>query len=158
MISNVYPTEFFIGEGYPTLEQFLPDTISGAIGRGVVSRADWRAGQVIARFTGWLSHEITQHTLQVTPQLHIHDPWFSGLLTHSCSPNAILDMNRLELLALRDIASGEILTIDYTVTEDKLFKQFPCHCGSADCRQWITGRREEISEEGRQWIAAEHSH
>lgn len=157
-MSSVYPAELFTQEGYPTLERFSPQDVSGQIGRGVLSRADWHAGEVIARFTGWISHAITQYTLQISPSLHIHDPWFTGLLTHSCSPNAILDMNRLELLALRDIQSGEVLTIDYTVTEDHLFKQFPCACGSSDCRHWITGRRETVNAEGLAWLAKQPIH
>ncbi|WP_339138175.1 MAG: hypothetical protein WGN25_08090 [Candidatus Electrothrix sp. GW3-4] len=32
--------------------------------------------------------------------------------------------------------------MDYAETEDVLFKQFPCSCGSPACRLWITGRKE----------------
>lgn len=151
-MNSVYPDALFVGDGYPTLDNFAPQDVSSTIGRGVLSRANFIAGEVIARFTGWISHNITQHTLQISPSIHIHDPWFTGLLSHSCSPNAILDMQRLEVLALRDIAQGELLTIDYTVTEDVLFKQFPCDCGSFDCRRWITGRRETISVDGTAWL------
>jgi hypothetical protein len=35
--------------------------------------------------------------------------------------------------------------MDYAETEDVLFKQFPCFCGSPNCRLWITGRKEMIN-------------
>jgi len=47
--------------------------------------------------------------------------------------------------AIRDIRPGDYLYMDYAQTEDVLFKQFPCSCGSENCRGWITGRREQIT-------------
>jgi hypothetical protein len=38
--------------------------------------------------------------------------------------------------------------MDYASTEDILFKQFPCLCGTPNCRFWISGRKEEVSPEG----------
>jgi hypothetical protein len=37
--------------------------------------------------------------------------------------------------------------MDYAETEDTLFKQFPCSCGSSNCRGWITGRKEMVNGE-----------
>jgi len=33
--------------------------------------------------------------------------------------------------------------MDYAETEDVLFRQFACCCGSEKCRVWITGRKEQ---------------
>ena len=32
--------------------------------------------------------------------------------------------------------------MDYSQTEDILYKQFQCDCGSINCRGWITGKME----------------
>ncbi|MBF0247919.1 MAG: SET domain-containing protein-lysine N-methyltransferase [Alphaproteobacteria bacterium] len=118
------------------------------IGKRVRSLAYFQRGTVVARFAGTLTYEVMQHTLQVTPTTHILDTNMVGYLSHSCGPNCLLDMTRLEVLALKDIRPGEILSIDYAVTEDVLFKQFPCSCGSPECRHWVTGRREQVNPEG----------
>lgn len=95
---------------------------------------------------------ILQHTLQITPFLHLYDPRFTGLLLHSCDPLVSLDMNKLEIWALQDIEKGVALTMDYAQTEDKLFKQFPCACEAINCRRWVTGRKEVINEEGEKYL------
>mgnify|MGYP002084337363 FL=1 len=64
-------------------------------------------------------------------------------------------MARFELVALRAIAAGELLSIDYAATEDRLYAQFACACGAPDCRRWITGRDEAISAAGARYLAAQ---
>ncbi|MCW8863046.1 MAG: SET domain-containing protein-lysine N-methyltransferase [Rhodospirillales bacterium] len=150
--SLLYPADFPYAELMPRHSQFEVFS-EGAIGRGVRARVDFERGTVMAQFAGHMTSVIMQHTLQVTPTSHVHDPYFIGLLTHSCGPNTFLDMARLEVLALEDISAGTILTVDYATTEDVLFRQFPCHCGSSNCRRWVTGRRERVNAEGRDYLA-----
>jgi SET domain-containing protein len=53
---------------------------------------------------------------------------------HSCEPNARLsiDNGRVEFYALRVIATGEELTVDYGETHHA--GRLPCRCGAARCR------------------------
>jgi hypothetical protein len=125
-----------------------------AYGLGVETTRPREAGEVVHRFTGVIGPEIRQHTLQVDAHRHIADTRFIGFLSHACEPNCRLDMERFELVALRDIAAGALLTIDYAATEDRLYRQFACHCGAARCRGWITGRAEGPNLEGQAWQAA----
>jgi hypothetical protein len=53
-------------------------------------------------------------------------------------------MQELTVTALQDIDANSFLFMDYAETEDVLFKQFPCACGSVNCRGWITGRKEML--------------
>lgn len=112
-----------------------------ALGRAVIARTAFRAGAWMARFDGVTVGYMTQHSLQKTARLHIFDTYFVGLLAHACEPNAVLDMDRQNLHALRAIRLGDLLTIDYDSTEDELFAPFACHCGAASCRSVIRGRR-----------------
>jgi hypothetical protein len=64
-------------------------------------------------------------------------------------------METLIMWALKDIDAGETLTMDYSSTEDVLYRQFPCLCQASNCRKWITGRLELISEEGRAYLKEE---
>lgn len=127
---------------------------SPEVGLGVVTLQPAKAGEILDRFTGEIGPDITQHSLQVAPGLHISQTRFIGYLSHGCEPNCRLDMQRFELIALRDLAAGELLTIDYAATEDVLHIQFACHCGADQCRRWITGNRDPANVEGIGYLAA----
>ncbi len=121
-------------------------------GLGVRARRAFAPGAVMHRFAGVVGERICQHSLQVDAGRHISGTRFIGYLSHGCAPNAGLDMAAFTLVARRDIAAGEVVTIDYAETEDRLHRQFACHCGAADCRGWITGRAEQPNDEGRAWL------
>ena len=62
-------------------------------------------------------------------------------INHSCEPNCEADEvdGRVYIKALRNIAAGEELNYDYGLVIDepyteKLLSEFPCWCGSAQCR------------------------
>jgi SET domain-containing protein len=54
-------------------------------------------------------------------------------VNHSCRPNAVLRINqgRIELYALRPMAAGEEITIDYGPTHHE--GRLRCRCGAAGC-------------------------
>ncbi|MDZ4372095.1 MAG: SET domain-containing protein-lysine N-methyltransferase [Phenylobacterium sp.] len=138
---------------FPDCEPLEVLDTDGGYGLGVRTLAPWRVGEVVHRFSGLVSAELKLHSLQVNEHLHISETRYIGFLTHACDPNARLDMSRFEMVALKDIGAGELLTIDYAATEDRLFRQFACHCGAATCRLWITGRAEGANAEGRTHLA-----
>lgn len=117
-------------------------------GYGVISQRDFEIGEKIGDIHGTIQSEIVQHSLQVSPTQHIVDLNFAGYLLHSCDPNVSVNMPELTVTALKPIRRGEHLYMDYAQTEDQLFKQFHCQCGSEHCRGWIVGRR-EVSEKKR---------
>lgn len=88
----------------------------------------------IARVSGYALSERRLHTLQLSSRIHLYDPWFSGLLSHSCNPNVFFDATYLEVWTVQAIAAGDLLTTDYANTEDTLFRQFACQCGELNCR------------------------
>lgn len=113
-----------------------------ASGLGVMSRQAFEVGEKIDNISGVVETEIQQHSLQVSPGQHIIDLNFAGYLLHSCDPNVIVDMFNLTVHALRPIKENEFLYMDYSETEDTLYRQFQCQCGADNCRGWITGREE----------------
>ncbi len=52
---------------------------------------------------------------------------------HSCAPNAVLRIRqgRVEFYAMRDIAAGEEITVNYGETHHE--GQLPCRCGAPGC-------------------------
>lgn len=123
-------------------------------GLGVRVRRAFPAGSVIHRFAGVVSEHICQHSLQVDASRHIGGTRYIGFLSHGCEPSCRLDMAAFTLVALRDIAPGDIVTIDYAETEDRLHRQFACHCQAPRCRGWIVGRDEQPDAQGLGWLGA----
>ena len=56
---------------------------------------------------------------------------------HSCDPNTAY--RGLDVVALRDIACGQELTLDYSRLCDESIPAFPCRCGAAICRGEVRG-------------------
>ncbi len=146
----IYPfTELDSADGYPLTTHFQVIHTQDGRGAGIRALSPFRRGHLMARVSGQLTASRRLHTLQINVHSHLFDPHFCGLLLHSCDPNVRLDMSSFELWALRDIAVGEILHMDYASTEDILVRQFECRCGAANCRKWITGAKELPNEQGR---------
>ena len=59
-------------------------------------------------------------------------------LNHSCNPNVGM-RGQICIFAMRDIAPGEEITIDYPMVDFSSYDAFPCACGVADCRGQIDG-------------------
>lgn len=138
----LYPDQFGRDPLFPKHSDFAVVFKDDLVGKGVIAYRPYKQGDVIARMAGHIVHEIRQHTLQITPEIHLFDPYFSGFFLHSCAPNISLNMVDFTVTALCDIAANSFLYMDYAETEDVLFKQFPCSCGAPSCRGWITGRKE----------------
>ena len=70
----------------------------------------------------------TWRTLQLDESRHLRNE-FLIFVDHSCSPNALLDVDNLALVAIRDISVGNPVTFFYPGSEVELSQAFECHCG-----------------------------
>lgn len=138
----LYPQGFGEDPLYPQATDFEVVFKEKNAGHGVISYREFKRGDLLAVMSGDVVPDIRQHTLQIAKDRHLYDPYFSGYFLHSCAPNISLDMEKLTVTALKDIPANSFLYMDYAETEDTLFKQFPCSCGSDNCRGWISGRKE----------------
>jgi SET domain-containing protein len=117
-------------------------------GTGLFARAPIRAGEVVIRLDG---REIDDATLAgLTPPYSsltiaegrhlLIDPAHPVRYgNHSCDPN-LWHEDAVTIVARRDVAPGEELTIDYathTGVEDWVMA---CRCGRPGCRGRVTGR------------------
>ena len=136
-----YPAEMPPFADEPTRDRFAIEQFNDRVGEGVVALRDFDAGTTVFAFTGFLVSAPTKYTLQVSAEVHIHDPYFMGKVLHHCEPNCSVDMTRRVFVARRSIRRGEAVTMDYDETEDHLHRGFDCDCGAATCRGRITGRQ-----------------
>lgn len=76
--------------------------------------------------------ELERHALDATGS-----PRGFRFINHSCAPNTFMrcTATRAEFYALRDIAPGEELTVDYGDSHHD--GKLPCRCGAARCRGFI---------------------
>lgn len=58
---------------------------------------------------------------------------------HSCDANTAY--HGLNVIAIRDIAEGEELTLDYAYLLDESIEPFTCQCGSENCRELVFGMK-----------------
>ncbi len=137
---RIYPSHLPVVPNEPQAEDFSVIEVSSACGEGLIALRRFVAGALLFRMNGISRETITQYTLQVGPNQHIDDPYVAGKVLHSCEPNSMLDVSTHEYLATRDIEEGELLTMDYDLTEDYLFQPFDCQCGAPNCRGRIAGR------------------
>ena len=138
----LYPLSFGDNPLFPQASDFEVVAKDNNSGHGVITFRDFKPGDLLAVVAGEIVSDIRQHTLQISRRRHMFDPFFTGYLLHSCDPNVSLNMRKKTLTALKHIEAGSFLYMDYAETEDTLFKQFACCCGSKKCRGWITGRKE----------------
>ena len=121
------------------------DVREGKHGRGVFAREPIRKGATVLRYAGpFLRYADTTpltYAVQIAPDLYLGA---SGgpddYVNHCCEPNCGLVIRSPEdvtLVAIRDVATGEEITFDYSTTMDEDDFQMPCHCGVPSCRKLI---------------------
>jgi hypothetical protein len=79
--------------------------------------------------------------LYLAQQLGPDENDWTDCINHCCDPNVWMS-DEVTLVARRDIAAGEELTIDYCLFEgdEDHVPPWTCRCGSARCRGRFTGR------------------
>jgi SET domain-containing protein len=134
---------------------------SGVHGKGVFALQDIAKGETVIEYIG----EII--SAQEAEDRHPHDPsdpnhtfYFqidddhvidalhggnsARWINHSCAPNCkpSVEDGRVFIKAKKNIAAGDELNYDYGLIIDepitqKLMAQYPCWCGSSNCRQTL---------------------
>ena len=131
---------------------------SGVHGKGVFALQDIAEGETIIEYVGEIiSWDEAQDRHPHDPADPNHTFYFSledgrvidalhggnssRWINHSCQPNCEADERdgRIFIKALRDIRRGEELNYDYgLIIEERytarLKAEYPCHCGSVQCR------------------------
>ena len=126
---------------------------SRIVGRGLFANAAIVAGEIVCVKAGHLltKAEFAIHKsvandaeLQIADDLFlspVSEAEFEGVmmfLNHSCEPNVGVQ-GQIVFVAMRDIAAGEELTLDYA-TIDHVAEPMACQCGAEGCRRIITGQ------------------
>ncbi len=137
-------------------------------GRGLFARQPIARGEIVAVKGGhvltaaqWatLEPELGPAEIQIAEDLVIApvrtEQRHGGMLytNHSCDPNLAIQ-GQIVLMAMRDGAAGEELTIDWATTDDGDYT-LDCRCGSPRCRGTVTGKdwmKPDLQERYRGWF------
>jgi SET domain-containing protein len=129
-------------------------------GRGLFAIAPIAQGEIVAIKGGHIVDESTlaehaeaagQSDIKIADNFYIAalsvDEYEDVMmfLNHSCEPNVGVGGN-VVFVAMRPIATGEELTIDYAMIDDDT-SQLACRCGQPGCRGTVSGqdwRRPEL--------------
>jgi len=126
---------------------------ASAYGQIVRAAIPIEAGETVFYLSGHIVSLPTKYTIQLDADRHVlcqDSDW--RLMNHACEPNVRIDVERREMVAVRDIPPGEELNFNYNTTEWSMTSPFTCGCGSPRCAGEIRGFR-FLSEEQRQEIA-----
>ncbi len=130
-------------------------------GFGVIALSDIKKDTLLIMYGGSviteqefdeLPEELQHYPFQISDELFLSptgadDIGIGERVNHSCSPNAGFS-GAIALVALRDIAQGESVTIDYATcvaSDDDAF-QMDCKCDAPNCRRVITGNDWKIKD------------
>jgi hypothetical protein len=91
-------------------------------------------GEVVFDFKNisW-STDRDKFTVEHTSGAHLFHPLLAKS-SHGCDPNGRLDIRGRVMVAIRPIAAGDRIAIDYAATERRISHPFACLCRSANCR------------------------
>jgi hypothetical protein len=118
---------------------------TGRTGRGLFASVPFAPGQTIVVLTGRTRASTYDGHYRTGPRwIGIGDhtwlvpgPGSAGVyLNHSCDANAVITAERA-LVAVKPIAKGQEILIDYSTTEADPNWRMACRCGSPHCRGTI---------------------
>ncbi len=123
-------------------------------GKGLVATRPLRQGETVLIFGGTLFSKAQVDTGKANNRTLMQvddDSWLGNraeepvgedyFVNHSCEPNLWMS-DEVTLVARRNIAAGEEVTMDYAMhfADPNWTMSNPCKCGSLLCRQVVTGK------------------
>ena len=127
----------------------------------IVSAIKHLKGDSLLKLEGYLHTVPDQYSIQISEIEHLL-PYENaagkenGLfiyINHSCNPNAFFDIQKRELIALRDIQYGEEVVYNYNTTEYDMSHPFICSCKNNNCIKEIKGFKYLTSNQKKELIS-----
>jgi hypothetical protein len=128
----------------------------GPTGLALHSRIPLAAGEVVFDLGTCTPVPVPdRYSIQIAADRHV-DAGPVRYLNHSCAPSTLIDTERLNVTAVRDLAAGEELTFFYPATEWDMARPFRCRCTEPDCLGEIRGGRYLDTTALARWMISPH--
>jgi hypothetical protein len=133
---------------------------NGEMGQTAYATRNIPSGTTLFHAKGLLVSFPTMYTICVGSGKHLLFGDAAECLAHSCDPNVAVKVNGVaahdghssfDMVTIRDVAEGDLLTFCYLTTEWDMNSPFPCLCGAANCFHMIRGFK-HLSDSDRQLI------
>ena len=116
--------------------------VSHGDGRALLATGSIAAGERLIALAHVFVDLPSRYTIQIEEHLHQAGTGEADdFMNHSCDPNVMIDFISLEVIALRPITAGELITFDYNICEWDMREPFSCECGSPRCIGEVRGFR-----------------
>eukprot|EP00758_Cryptobia_borreli_P009789 Tbor_TRINITY_DN5513_c0_g1::TRINITY_DN5513_c0_g1_i1::g.12603::m.12603 len=116
---------------------------NGEMGQATFAASAIAKDTCFFKTTGLILQFATVYTIFLGEGKHLLFAGGAQCLAHSCDPNVriVVDPKNecFEVVALRDIAAGELVAFNYLTTEWDMSSSFPCICGAYHCFRMIRG-------------------
>lgn len=119
---------------------------SGISGKGLFATDEIKAGEQLFMITGkMMEHKYSPEFAKEGPDWigYTACKWLAPdsenpilYLNHSCNPNCFIN-EELGVIAMKPIAPGEELFLDYSTTEIDPYWELDCNCKQNNCRKKI---------------------
>lgn len=120
---------------------------------GLFACKNFSKGEIITAFSAAaLLNEPNYLTVQTGDDQHIIlSPTFVQYINHHCDPNCFFDTSTMQLVAVKNINTGDEFGFFYPSTEWNMQQPFSCHCGAANCLGEIRGALHLSPEQANQY-------
>jgi SET domain len=138
--------------GVPNMQQAVPQAMqmssatlavqpSAIAGRGIHATVGFANQEEICALSGTILLDVATdaslNSIGIARGVWVDPEFPLVFINHSCEPNSAFRDERT-LFALRAIAPGEEVTMDYSTTEADIDWSMRCSCGAAQCRSTLT--------------------
>lgn len=119
-------------------QPYIQKDINGS--KGVFTRLTIPKSTKILNLAGEIVKQPNRFSLQIDKNRHLTESGeIDDFINHACRPSCRINFCDLSLVAIRDLKSGEELTINYCASEYKIAAPFSCSCGATNCYGVVKG-------------------
>ena len=113
----------------------------------VIATETIERGEIIFPLAGNIVKQPSKYSIQINSAEHLlpysNNPEDSSsiwrFMNHSCDPNTSFDIEKMVLVAIKNINPNEEVRFNYNTTEYEMASPFLCKCGSKNCYKEIKG-------------------
>ncbi|CAO3633253.1 unnamed protein product [Cunninghamella echinulata] len=122
----------------------------------LVAQLNYSKGSVIVDLKGLTPGPKRYSSVQVSKTEHVELNSDLVFMNHSCDPSMHMDVDRMAIVALKDLKVGDEMTFFYPSTEWDMAQPFACWCGSSKCIETVKGAKYISTEVLNQFVLSNH--
>ncbi|KAI8074684.1 hypothetical protein BC940DRAFT_288835 [Gongronella butleri] len=122
---------------FKVVQQGTPEQFSSKL----VADNDYKKGDVVVALKGLTPGVKRYSSVQVSRDEHVELNSDLVFMNHSCDPSMHMDVDRMAIVALKDIKAGDEMTFFYPSTEWDMQQPFACWCGASKCIEMVRGAK-----------------